>query len=75
MHAQLTHELIERHGSQFGFILLMAGRAAHHCRCGKLSCTACGFSKFNQRVLRIQRAKHPITTGYLTGGPANKAMI
>lgn len=75
MHAQLTRELRERHGSQFGFILLMAGKAARHCHCGRLGCTACGFTKFHQRVLKIERAKHPITTGFLTGGIANKAMI
>lgn len=75
MHAQLTRELRERHGSQFGFILLMAGKAARQCHCGRLGCTACGFVNFHQRLRKIEHAQKKIQFGYLTGGKSNPSML
>lgn len=74
MQAQLTRELQERHGNQFGFILLMAGKAAKKCRCGKLECPACGFMRFHLRVRKIEQNRN-LTTGYLSGGKTNPSML
>lgn len=75
MHAQTVRQITEEHPFHAGFILMMAQQSAvKSCRCGKFTCDLCGMVKFQQRVDKI-RHHSKIATGYLTGGPANKALI
>jgi len=71
MHSEITRILQAEHPFNFGFILLQAGHAAARCKCGKLSCTACGFTRFHQRVRQVASKR---ITGLLTGGVQNKEL-
>ena len=75
-HAEITRSIHEDPSlsPHMGFILSMAARTAGKCRCGRLSCTACGFTKFYQRVRRIETNPN-VKFGLLTGGRANPSML
>ncbi len=74
MHAEITRQLQEKHKQDFGFILLMAGKASIRCKCGKLSCTACGFTKFHQRIRKIENGKQA-PLGLMVGRPPSPSLL
>ncbi len=72
-HAQMTRYMRETHSCNCNYTISRYMEVAKMCGCGRTDCITCGFAKFQKRIQAIeQNAK--ITTGYLSGGPQNKAM-